>query len=342
MSVSKTGSYANGGNGSGRVLGFQDAQMLPSIYGIKGTEDLGGGLRAGFNLEGGFNVANGTHNSPGVYQSQVFGRETKVTLGGDWGTVGAGMQVDPGLIAAIATEPRGMTDSLSSLEHWIIGTLGAQGGPSPTATGSLSGGIFDVNSVEYSYSGNGLYLGLLYTFGGVAGSTSAGSGFSGGATYSNSGFVGSLSYAEEKSDATTGPTNGKSSQIDVFGLGYTISSFAVRAQYGEYKSAYFAGTAQEDVKNFGIGFDYSMGQNKVNLSYYRSKDSAPSAGGKTTEIALMDTYGLSKRSSMYAQIASVKTDANAGASQFLGGIYTPGSALGATALYIGLGVQHTF
>ncbi|HSY26288.1 MAG TPA: porin, partial [Burkholderiaceae bacterium] len=64
-----------------RATSFQDAQILPSIYGFKGTEDLGGGLKAGFNLEGGFNSGNGQHNSPGVYQTQLFGREAKVTLG---------------------------------------------------------------------------------------------------------------------------------------------------------------------------------------------------------------------------------------------------------------------
>src|SRR6516164_7887563 len=61
-------SQSNSGTASaGRTTSFVDGQILPSIYGMKGTEDLGGGLSAGFNLEGGFNAGNGTHNSPGLY-----------------------------------------------------------------------------------------------------------------------------------------------------------------------------------------------------------------------------------------------------------------------------------
>ena len=65
---------------AGRTTSFVDAQLLPSIYGFKGSEDLGGGLTAGFNLEGGFDSGNGTHNSPGVYQTQMFAREADVSL----------------------------------------------------------------------------------------------------------------------------------------------------------------------------------------------------------------------------------------------------------------------
>ncbi len=329
------------GSGTKSVTAFQDAQMLPSIYGLKGSEDLGGGLKAGFELEGGFNIANGTHNSPGVYQTQIFGRVAQVTLGGDWGKVGVGMQVDPGLIAAISTEPRGMTDSLSSLEHWIIATVGNN---NANNSGSLSGGIFDQNAVTYTYTGNGLYLGALYGFGGAAGSTSAGEVNSLGVTYTVSGFTASGSYAKANSPATTGASMGKSSEIEVVGLAYAMAPFAVRGQYGRYKSAYTAGTPYADIKNYGIGLDYAVTTaNKVNLSYYQSKDGSPVAGGKTTELAVMDTHALSKRTSVYAQVASVKTDANAGASAALGEIYTPSAIpMGATTTLIGLGMQHVF
>jgi predicted porin len=346
MSQSKSGNYTNGANGNGSTLGFVDAQILPSIYGIKGSEDLGGGLKAGFNLEGGFDTHNGEHNSPGVVQSQIFGREAKVTLGGDWGTVGAGLQVDPALIAAIGTEPRGMTDSLSSLEYWIIGTVG--NGPAPN--GGLTGGIFDQNALSYTYSGNGLYLGLIYSFGGVSGSTGAYSGESIGASYKNSGFIVSAGYAENKANVaatlTTPGYTGTSSKIDFIGAGYDFAPFAVRVQYQEFKSGYsVTGANANDVKDFGIGFDWSMGANKLNLAYYRAKDDGANLGGKTTELALLDTYGLSKRTSVYGQVASVKTDDTAGNGVFLGGLgaYTAAvGALGTSSLYIGLGVQHTF
>lgn len=337
------------------MTSFQDAQILPSVYGFKGTEDLGGGLKAGFNLEGGFNAANGTHNSPGVYQSQMFGREAKVTLGGEWGTVGAGMQVDPGVIASISTEPRGLTDSFSHLEHWIAATLNSGGGLAG-GTGSLTGGIFDVNALTYTYAAHGLYVGVEYGFGGIAGSTSAGSTQSVGVSYANGGFTVSGSYAKAVSNDPSGNTGG-ADEIEVVGLGYDFASaapIAIRAQYGEFKSSTMntlgggPGTGSnyfDDVKSWGVGLDWkSSAANKLNVSYYDSKDSGAFFGGKTTEWALLDTYSLSKRTDVYAQVVRVSTDANAGLSAMLGGVYgTPNLlAESGNTVYVGIGIQHKF
>jgi len=325
---------------AGRTTSFVDAPILPSIYGIKGSEDLGGGLTAGFNLEGGFNAGNGTHNSPGVYQSQMFGREAKVTLGGDWGTVGAGMQVDPGIIASIATEPRGLTDSLSMLEYWIIATVGnnLSGG------GSLQGGIFDQNALTYTYAKNGLYVGVEYGFGGVAGSTSANSTQSIGVSYSHAGFIVSGSYSRDENSSPT--VGGNSSVIDDFGLGYDFGMVALRGHYAEFKSGYTGGNPADDVKVWGLGMDWKISvPNKLNISYYNGKDDGPGLGGKTSEIALLDIYSLSKRTQLYAQVAEVKADANAGLSAVIGGVgaYVPSApTYGTTTNYIGVGVQHSF
>ena len=334
-------SQSNSGTPSaGRTTGFVDGQILPSIYGMKGTEDLGGGLTAGFNLEGGFNAGNGTHNSPGVYQTQIFGREAKITLGGDWGTVGAGMQVDPGLIASIGTEPRGLTDSFSMLEYWILATLNnnlANGG-------SLQGGIFDQNALTYTYAKNGLYFGVEYGVGGVAGSTSSNTTESIGVSYNYAGFVVSGSYAKANDP---NPAVGTSSQIDVFGAGYDFgNNIALRGQYGEFKSSYVGGNAASDVKVWGIGVDWKTSvANKINLSYYDGKDDGVIGGGKTTEIALLDILALSKHTQVYAQFANIKADGDAGLSAAIGGVYVP-SGLTATAAattnYFGVGLQHAF
>lgn len=61
---------------------------VPSRLGFRGTEDLGGGLRAVFTLETGFGVDSGTLNQGGRF----FGRQAYVGLAGDWGTVTLGRQ----------------------------------------------------------------------------------------------------------------------------------------------------------------------------------------------------------------------------------------------------------
>ncbi len=329
---------------AGRTTSFVDAQLLPSIYGFKGTEDLGGGLTAGFNLEGGFNSGNGTHNSPGVYQTQTFAREADITLSGNWGTVAAGLQLDPAIIASVATEPRGLTNSFSMVEYWIAATAGnnAAGG------GALQGGIFDQNALSYSYTGNGLYFGAEYGFGGVAGSATANTTESIGASYSVGGFLASAGYARDNN--VNPAVGGSSSRIDNVGVGYDFGSgIAARLQYGEFKFNYIGGSnAASDVKVWGIGADWHTSvANKINLSYYDARDQGanPAAGGSTTQLALLDIYALSKHTQLYGQVVQVDADKNAGASSVIGGVgaYTAAKAsAGNNTLYFGVGLQHAF
>jgi predicted porin len=54
--------------------------MFPSRLGFKGTEDLGGGLKAIFLLENGFYIDSGSNG-----QNRLFGRQAWVGLSGNWG-----------------------------------------------------------------------------------------------------------------------------------------------------------------------------------------------------------------------------------------------------------------
>ncbi len=57
-----------------------------SRWGLRGSEDLGGGLKAIFTLEGGYNVDTGTLGQGG----RLFGRQAWGGLSGGWGSVVAG------------------------------------------------------------------------------------------------------------------------------------------------------------------------------------------------------------------------------------------------------------
>jgi predicted porin len=61
---------------------------LPSLWGLRGKEDLGGGLSAVFVLESGFAPSQGTLNQGG----RLFGRQAYVGLSGRWGTLTLGRQ----------------------------------------------------------------------------------------------------------------------------------------------------------------------------------------------------------------------------------------------------------
>jgi predicted porin len=61
---------------------------LPSRLGFRGSEDLGGGLRAVFTLESGLNLDTGLLGQGG----RLFGRQAFAGLSGSWGTVSVGRQ----------------------------------------------------------------------------------------------------------------------------------------------------------------------------------------------------------------------------------------------------------
>jgi GBP family porin len=68
------------------ITGFNSGIQSGSRFGVKGTEALGGGLSAVFQLENGYGVDDGQLGQSG----RLFGRQAYVGLGSPWGTVVAG------------------------------------------------------------------------------------------------------------------------------------------------------------------------------------------------------------------------------------------------------------
>lgn len=66
---------------------MRSGQNSGSRFGIKGTEDLGNGLKVGFVLENGFDSDDGTFDSNG---DRLFGREALLYVDGSFGQIGMG------------------------------------------------------------------------------------------------------------------------------------------------------------------------------------------------------------------------------------------------------------
>ena len=69
--------------------------LVPSRLGFRGTEDLGGGLSAFFNLEMGLALDGGTLNNGG----RSFGRAANVGLAGSFGRITLGRQINMTILA---------------------------------------------------------------------------------------------------------------------------------------------------------------------------------------------------------------------------------------------------
>jgi len=116
---------------------------LPSRWGVRGTEDLGEGLSAVFQVESGFNLRGGDLGQGG----RLFGRQAWVGLQGPWGKLSFGRQYSMIFLSLIDTD--------------IVG-------PDIYGMGSLDAYIPNArsdNSVAYIGTFHGWTVGALYSFG---------------------------------------------------------------------------------------------------------------------------------------------------------------------------------
>lgn len=91
--------YLNHGDSDGHSrIGMNNGAISGSRWGLRGTEDLGGGNSAFFRLENGFNLQNGQRSDP----NRLFSRQAYVGLdGGDVGAISFGRQ-DTALFTLLA------------------------------------------------------------------------------------------------------------------------------------------------------------------------------------------------------------------------------------------------
>lgn len=119
------------------------AGTVPSRWGLRGTEDLGGGMKANFVLESGFAPDSGVTNQGG----RLFGRQAWVGLSSDWGQVSLGRQYTMLFWAMLDSD--------------ILG-------PNAYGSGSIDNYFPNAradNSIAYKGKFGGFTIGATYSFG---------------------------------------------------------------------------------------------------------------------------------------------------------------------------------
>ena len=125
-----------------------------TLFGVRGNEDLGGGLHAIFTLESGFNLNNGAFKENGT----MFNRQAYVGLKSDqYGQITLGRQYDS------------MVDYLAPISAAGYG-YGNNLAAHPFDNDNLDGTFSVKNSVKYTSANyNGIQFGGLYGFSNAAG-----------------------------------------------------------------------------------------------------------------------------------------------------------------------------
>jgi predicted porin len=284
---------------AGKAVGTRQTKIdsggvSSSRFGFKGSEDLGGGLKANFLLEQGFNIDNGTQAAGG----QMFSRQSYVGLSSAaMGEVRLGKTFTP-------------FDDISG-----VTTPGFDSALSPSMNVWKSTGYNDKpnNTVYYaSPSFSGVSGAASYSLGEdkntIVGGNKAGRTASFNVKYAGGPVYAGLAYQTEKA-AGSAP----SVKFTRLNASYDLGMVKLLAGYGRVSDK-LAGLDGNKTTDWQIGADVPV-TSALTLSggYAHSKDN-DSINTKRTGLGLAASYSLSKRTSVYGGVQAAKTKNDTGAS----------------------------
>jgi predicted porin len=334
--IADSGIASGSGSGAGsanRTFLTSGANMTSRI-GFRGTEDLGGGLSASFNLEAQVFVDSGEgqptniSNQPagtGVAtvgtQGLTFARRSTVSLHGGLGEVRLGRDFTAHYRNRVEVDPFG--NAGVGAAQPFVGSLG----------GSVSTRASNMIAYFLPSSLGGIYGQVQYYMGeNASGAVTSGDGT--GQSFRVGYAAGDLnvSFAAAKTSYATTATAG---DIDVLNLGIQYKLGPVRLMGGLYRD-----NAQRTVKITGEGWtlggiwSVGTGDMKFSISEYGTDVALKP---KTSKLALGYVHNLSKRTALYATLASVTN--SGGATTALNQSVT---AANASSMGFDLGIRHAF
>ena len=275
------------------VNGVHSGGLQTSYFGMRGTEDLGSGLTAKFQLEGFFRADTGAVGrfdaSPGGGADHFWSRETFVGLSGGFGEVRLGNNAHPTWVSMLMTSSMG-GNSVFSPSFRQLFNGGARGlSESDTAM---------VNSVRY----------MSPNFGGLDGTVvvqaAEGTGsasYSGNLVYRAGPLLASAAHSRIRNAASPNLPGLRDQTITLVGAAYSIDPVRVFAQYTDVKNA----RTKRNDKLAHVGVAAKLGSGELQVSYGEDKYSG-SAVGKRKTTSGGYVYNLSKRTDLYTFAMSDK------------------------------------
>jgi predicted porin len=339
---------------AGHVVQLKDGGIYSSIFGMKGSEDLGGGYAANFKLQGAFNSSNGqSGKSDTPTGSSVFTQVTTVGVSGKFGNIDFGRQFAPMAYAMAETDVRNAQYFGSVLTAWL--TMNTVSGWTGSNTNAQIGALYDDNAIVYnSPSFYGFSTALEYAPGGVAGHFQGGTresavlkysgfGLNADAVYYNGHDANPYSYATPNGAPATGLNNNR---FVYFGGKYTWHGLSVSGSFsngrnpaapnGDPNPLHFTPSGDLDMWTGGLGYRFSPAFDVTSGVYYL-KDNKHNQNQSTAYVIGAD-YNLSSRTRVYAQAGYVSNRGQMNQELIYGTPVAPGK--NTTAVNIGL--RHTF
>jgi len=310
-------------NGSTTVKRMDNNQLNSNRLGFRGTEDLGGGMTAGFWIEGSLSNDDGGTGLD-------FKRRSTVSLSGGFGEVRLGRDYTVNFLAMAGNDAYGANGFATPANVYASDTaLLGFGAASPT-TGLRATGATTVranNMATYFLPGN---------LGGIYGSLQIAAGEG---TDSNKFQGGRLGYAAGPVDVTVAYSQtGEGTKLKDTTVGGSYN-FGVAKLYAFYDQKKLG--ANKYV-TYSVSTAVPLGQGEFRLAYSKGNRSGGTVAENDSDSTLFGAeyiYNLSKRTALYAQYGKLKNNGSAQNSVVLG---AGSGAAGNDSTGYGAGIRHSF
>lgn len=313
-----------------------------SRLGFRGSEDLGGGLKANFVLEQGFDGSTGVLQQGGA----GFGRSAWVGLSGASWELRAGRQLSPVALSLLAVDP-GVGNYWGNLQQTGIGSLqspaSVAGDPGHQSTARIN------NAVLARWTTGGLTARLMLAPG-ESGPGGAGNLHGGNLTYASGPWLATAGYAKFRQYAKDIPAGGNPAWQSEWTLAGSYDFGPVRLATGYYS---FNPSERNKVLTAGsllktesawIGGTIPMRSGQVLLQLIRNKTTriAGIQDGESTIFGATYEHFLSKRTAVYVSGGLVKNNGTSNTVLVGSTMAVAPAAMGADPKALSLGVRHSF
>lgn len=334
--------YSGAATGNGTASGLADGS---SRFILSGSEDLGGGLRANFQVDTRFRIDD---NGSAPTASPLAGGNTFIGLAGGFGNVQIG-KLDTHY--CMGSDSHGVRST--SLQASSCGVLGYV----VNASQSIANASRSVNVVRYTAPAmSGLTLSGTYSFGyagseGAVGPTAKGDAYALTANYAAGPLTAGLTYwnAKGENQTTTVARTGQEAWTGMVNYNAGVATIGLTYDQSAYRAA-GASAAFVDTKRsaWSVPVTVPMGAGTALLTYTRAGNSktgtVTNANTGASLVAVGYDYALSKRTTVGVSYARMDNKSAAGYALYTQGALngTPNNATGQDASQLYVGVRHTF
>lgn len=302
------------------------AGSFASRWGMRGSEDLGGGLKAIFHLEGGFGADSGVFQQSTGSLTRIFGRQQYVGLQGAWGEVTMGRLYSQLLWSILRTEP--------------------------TVAQIYGSGAFELflaaprtdNAIAYRHKISDVSFGALYSFGRTAGDgggacpgeapgdSSNCRQWSAHVSYDNPAGWGIGAWIDEANNAA----GDQAFEYKALNGYFTVAKVKLSANFLDVGSDVAA-----ERKLWSIHASYPLTPQITILGGYYDYD-VDDSEDDSSMINLRIDYAFSKRTAAYLTAARIDNDGAATRSASIGVVGATNTAPGESQTAFMLGLRHSF